>query len=434
MKLNSLIKFATFYHNATIRSDMAKRIMYSIIPELSNKTEIYHTQGVVDYKALVAAAEGRTDIIKYGTLACLDELNHYNQTNTNWHTLTDEDLLRERKEREQLKSNIIAMREAAKSGNCEDAIDFAIDCFSDQNGWDKSFGGEAWLKIAISLKKLISYDKAIKALKAAGNNNADTQAKLVQILNQIVLELNVFDGLSHNTAEVMNNLIDEEYKNTHNDYDDQSSFAKIKQEEDATKKLMDSKELSNIHDVYKQVKKILFDSGDLNRFKDWTAKIESNPDFYKRNPRLDTELAVIRLKKNLIGYKTDLNAARDAFKHFIEGVSNEEFLTNTKPTKFRQDLRSILQYGDADVNSSIYAIQIYLVNTIEKHTKDKEMLKLVHNVVEICNKFRDMLREVVRYKDDPEPALYAATNTNTLKHLHEIYNVVSKLVFYFDSL
>jgi len=49
-----------------IKSNMAKRIMYSIILSLATPTEIYHTSGIVDYKALKADTEGIDELVKYG--------------------------------------------------------------------------------------------------------------------------------------------------------------------------------------------------------------------------------------------------------------------------------------------------------------------------------------------------------------------------------
>ena len=62
--------------DADIKHEMAKRIMYSIIPSLAIPTEIYHTSGIVDYKALKAATEGLDDLVRYGVRAVLNELRH----------------------------------------------------------------------------------------------------------------------------------------------------------------------------------------------------------------------------------------------------------------------------------------------------------------------------------------------------------------------
>ena len=114
---------------ATIRSDMAKRIMHSILPSIGDANDpswaarITSTKGVIDYNSLAAAAEGRHDIIKYGTLACVEEVRHYNARKYN----TPNDIY------------TMALKEA-KSGNFEDAIDICIESFQDIENWASAYG------------------------------------------------------------------------------------------------------------------------------------------------------------------------------------------------------------------------------------------------------------------------------------------------------
>src|ERR1700722_2222854 len=65
-----------FSLQANLETDMAKRVMLSIIPALSSETERHHTGGF-DQKALRSAVNGAVDVIKYGTGICVDELEHY---------------------------------------------------------------------------------------------------------------------------------------------------------------------------------------------------------------------------------------------------------------------------------------------------------------------------------------------------------------------
>ena len=69
IKYSKILEKAKFYEllsQADIKSDMAKRIMFSILPHVADKTQIHMTGGVVDYNALAYAVSGRKDIIKYG--------------------------------------------------------------------------------------------------------------------------------------------------------------------------------------------------------------------------------------------------------------------------------------------------------------------------------------------------------------------------------
>ena len=71
-RVKSLKLVNNILKEATIRSDMAKRIMYSILPSTVDPSQVVMSGGVVDYKALDAAVEGAADIIAFGTLSVAD--------------------------------------------------------------------------------------------------------------------------------------------------------------------------------------------------------------------------------------------------------------------------------------------------------------------------------------------------------------------------
>jgi hypothetical protein len=57
-----------FYKIASLKSDMATRIMYGIVAPM-NET--------IDYPALELAVAGAKDVIKFGAISCSDELEYY---------------------------------------------------------------------------------------------------------------------------------------------------------------------------------------------------------------------------------------------------------------------------------------------------------------------------------------------------------------------
>lgn len=440
MSVEDLIKQATLYCEATLRSDMAKRIMYSIIPGLADKTQIYHTQGVVDYKALQAAAEGRRDMIKYGTLACLGECEHYRPTPE-----PGSDIPGIMQAKEIQSKKVSHFIDQAKKGKYEDAIDFALQCFADYRGWAKSFGGKAWENIAKTVKKLITYDNELLELKTTPKPSKENQQEITQVLQQIIMEMNVFDGLSHNTAEVMNNLIEEELKaqNPNLSMVADEWPKKYQDEQRKMKKLMDAKEINNIFDVYKQVKQDLVDSGEINRFKDWTSKLESSPEFYKRNPKLERELALIRVKKLMIGYKHDLNIGRDILKNFIEKVSSEIFIKDTNPMSFFHLVRNKIHIEDASLNNTITNIRFFFRNHLRAYGIDKHLEKEIEFVSDLTDQIKAKTRMLIDSSNYTSEALSDHSsvmaerqriNTKVVRELGELFNLVSRLVFFLDSL
>jgi hypothetical protein len=249
-----------------LRSDMAKRIMYSIIPSVSDSVQVHHTHGVVDYNALIAAAEGRHDLIKYGTRACVREINHYQKSG---HTIYEE-----------------LMKEHDK-GNYYDIAKKAVEMFGDFPSWATSFGGKPWFNIANSLLKIVTYSDELMVTNRQKNSSADYWDKSIQIMNSIVIEMNVLDGLAHNTDSIMRNMTNEEAL-------DRKGGASV--EFDRIKKLMDAKELTNAIDVYRIVEAELIESGDIYRYKDWTKRLRNTPDYLK--PKNNTEeMFRIRFRK-----------------------------------------------------------------------------------------------------------------------------------------
>jgi len=279
---------------AALRHDMAKRIMYSILPAVADPMQVKHTEGVVDYKALEYAIEGYDKIIDYGLLACNEEIKHYLPS----------------KSSPDYKEEI---RKLISTKKYEDAAKLCIKLFEDKGGWETNYGGEAWKKIAETLYDMILISDALK--------RPGSQDHKINLMKQMVVELNIFDGLSHNTSAVLPNLIEIEEKLL-------GAHTTIENDEvSKTNRLMDAKELSDYMDVYKEVEPHLQESGDIHKFKDWNTKLRTDPRYHKSNENRKIDLIKIRLKKEILGLKriNDIYGFLDNMKkEYAENMKKEE--------------------------------------------------------------------------------------------------------------
>jgi TPP-dependent pyruvate/acetoin dehydrogenase alpha subunit len=124
-----LIKLCSLFSEATIETDMAKRIMLSIIPHVMTKDENYQYKGT-DYKALRAAVHGARDLIKYGSKACVVEMSHYGNNGGN-----------SSKEQDQIYK---AKQKAETLWNANDyksCLKLCTTSFNDVDHWAHAYGG-----------------------------------------------------------------------------------------------------------------------------------------------------------------------------------------------------------------------------------------------------------------------------------------------------
>jgi hypothetical protein len=151
----NIVKLASVFLQATLRSDMANRIMYSTLPhfnpELVREIESAESGvmiGPKDINALQSAVSGAKDIIRLGVISCFDELEF----------LEDGNPLKHLKNFPQ--SNKV---EPTNIHLWLDLIGRCSDAFGETDKWFENFGGEAWKKIADQLKKITeSYSKYLK--------------------------------------------------------------------------------------------------------------------------------------------------------------------------------------------------------------------------------------------------------------------------------
>ncbi len=399
-----------FMCNTSLRGDMAKRIMFSILPSVASTAQIIGTGGVVDYRALAVACNGRHDIIKYGTRACVHETCYYQGTEPR---------------KEEIKALVKDEKYAA-------AIQIAVDLFSQHEKWNNSYGGKAWEAIARSVQRLVISDAQLKNIRngPSGNRIPETE---IDIMKTIVMELNIFDGLSHNTDIVMRNLVDlehAEYNEKHPVRDDNEARVRANLRNtnmSDIKNMMDSKELVNPVDVFNEIEGILRQNGDTLIFKDWIDRIHKDPAYRTINHSLREEKFWIRYRKSSLAYKVciqkfweilmtetaalqelmvgkpvyDANAAETHKAQAIHAVSSlknsvsnlEQMILNTA-NEFEPPLngqpKGAIQIKAAALNSKLYSLRVEINN---------------HDA-----NYNDLWREVVVHKSKEPQALIDVHN------------------------
>ena len=297
-KIFSTINRYFLLSQAGLRHDMAKRIMYSLIDVIDDpgakgfriegpkayakmlgEEYPYTTPHPVDMHALNLAIEGWKDIVKYGTKAVVGELRHSPRS-------------------ESMKNPYPTVYHKAsqllQDGKYLEALDLAIEDYA--KPWQSSFGGPAWGKIAVQVKEILLLGKKIEE----DPSNHDHKVNMV-------IALNVFDGLAHNTASIMKNLT--KLENYENKGEGDSDYKRILE-------LMDAKELRKRLDVWRAIKPEI-EGMDSIRFKPLRKKLHDmeleqirslTPEEKKqREEDLKIEKATIRFKKQLIGYLTSID-------------------------------------------------------------------------------------------------------------------------------
>jgi hypothetical protein len=379
---------------ASVRSDMAKRIMHSILPSVADPAQVTTTKGVVDYKSLAAAAEGRHDIIKQGTFACIEELSSYK------HRDYDNDDV------------YFKALNFAKSGDYWSAIIICINAFADNTGWMKGWGGEAWKKIAQTISKIIQLDAHLNKLRK-NRTHPDFVDNEIDTLNDIVIYLNVFDGLAHNNGSIMGKLIAEEKKESEAKgfaYDDLA-------EEIAVKRLMDAKELENPVHVFKEIENTLKGTGDIYRWKDWTGKLTRQPDY-----RIDTDTHSVNMIR--ISFHKEI---MEYIKKISLDLSKLEVALNSGAEAVALDNKVAVSRLMGEIMSTLYMIEQDAMYAYEKEEHSDAIKKFFYEVYELIDNSYSKLDELRDMLDDPN-------NKNTESLLNYIRLFYQKAALIIQSL
>lgn len=270
MKPDEILLLANhFLKQADLKSNMAKRIMFSLLPHLAPQTQVHATKGMVDFNALKQMIPGAKELLRYGTLACLDELIF---------SFSGQD---------------ITVKWAKKQKHNIDQLDYSktlkiiIDLFK-RGTWLPDAGGPTWIRIAETLAAIQNSLETYQEAKKGYDYQAQADA-----LMEMTSYMNVLDGLAHNTGKIMERLISYEGSN------DPEYRTKID-------RLMDSKELQDPEDVLQEILPTLEQSDAPLTMKDWVSAARQRKHQYQGEQTQRQEaIRIIRLKKLLLQSLTD---------------------------------------------------------------------------------------------------------------------------------
>jgi hypothetical protein len=376
---------------ASIRTDMAKRIMHSVLPAVADQDQVVTTKGVVDYTSQIAAAEGRHDIIKYGTRACLGEMVYYL-----WKTedFTPEEVEDARKKSygdlpEYNRKLYEKGKDLEQNGDYKGAIDICVAGFGQYDHWNEAYGGKAWEKIAKTIQKLVELDKEYEIIRK-DKFNPEKVDKEIEILNNIIIYMNVFDGLSHNTGSIMGKVIDQESQDLgYNSYDENKKV----------KKLMDSKELKEPVHVYRAIEKILQEGSDIYRYKDWTGKLRAHPEY-----KVDLEFQAFSLAK--VEIHKQIMEHVDKLRVGLSLITNELEKTKQNPKYFTYDRLEEIQYLSKPIKQ---ARDVLVTARHSKELKDNDLfIKYFSDISNILFDISDQLTTLGYTIQDILSAVYGS--------------------------
>lgn len=333
-----------FYKQASLRSDMANRVMDSII--YNYKEDKYKP----DIHSLELAASGAKKIIEYSAIAAIDEMKrHYKKdpkplipfdNGTNVPAVTKENIT-----------------EFAK------LYDILSKLFFDINNWDHLFGSNPWGKITkilydlcIHYNQYLHTDKSdLGPLPKPDPKNPDYKPPTpipgtgyIKILREIIVDMNLFDHMSHNNGSIYTklSLIEKSKRNS-----DESDLERIQ-------RLMHAKELGKVTDVYHETE----DSLDTKLpFKDYITKIRNDPEYFNYNPEnVSGQIKRIKVKKNTTA---TLSVILDTISNFRKVLPNNISKLNNP------------QLNINDINEAIEASKITIESLLLSLTEIDPIVK-----------------------------------------------------------
>jgi hypothetical protein len=226
----------------------------------------------------------------------------------------------------------------------------------------------------------------------------------------IVVELNVFDGLSHNTASVMEKVLKEEYQ----DRIKKTPDTKTSYEEElkAVKNIMDAKELSKHVDVFSEIEDELRGGGYLGAYKDYATKLRNAPEYVKQDyANKVKELFKIRIRKEMLPIVSQLNILKDDFRRELSGLKDDE-------------LADEVEIGHLSNRFS----QLIWDTTIAANKVGKDP-RFENN--ELLKSFLENLKKIVDMRQLKKIALDDEIYVSEAK---KIYDMISSTVYFLDSI
>lgn len=370
---------------ADLKHDMVKRVMYSLI-QATAPVYIGGTSpdGVWDYKAQDYAIEGVGDIVKYGTAICVDEMR-----NLPTMTRNDSDL-----------SVYINAKKLLDSKDYENCLDILIEGFKSPKWGKGGYGGKPWVTITETIKKLNYLNNEFKRnsedMKKKQSEqdrdkmlDADTELK-----KQILIYLNVFDGLSHNSGSVLEKLIEKEH------LDKYPKLPYGQTLKDITR-IMDSKNLKDPKNTFKIVKDHIETP---IQYKEWMNRLDKKHSDSEKD-ELDLEMVLIRLSRDssLIskieelniheGQRTDLLFLKD-LKKFNEMKQGKKYdIYQGEASDLIAKYNDILEFNQVELRHIYKTINNSISN------KNNGLLLSALKIIKDCDHIQDLffnLKQEVR--------------------------------------
>lgn len=319
MTLARILKLAYRFDKIAIslESDMAKRIMLSIIPSFTNPGENQATYGLPDFTVLSSAVKGAERILKYGTMACVKEMYYFGET---WNNNLSEDDHPDSKYAKARKA-VDDAENALKKGDRSTALRICAESFDNVAGWAALFGGKKWAKIAKTLIQIDSiYTRLSHMSQATPEQKEDPKfyENQREAMREIVLYMNVFDGLAHNSGSIYDKMLSYEEE-------EKGSPGNLLNVEH----MMHAKELNNPVDVYRQIEDTLQTSEDQYGYRDWVRKVRNHPDYRNYSGRSETVEARIRMIAVKKGFMNLVDELNDACGKLRQVGSNFDFLSKS---------------------------------------------------------------------------------------------------------
>jgi len=295
-----------FYKEASLSSDMAARILFP----LSSKETFDFITGRI-------AAKGAIDVLFYGAKTVTAELDYYPSLGREKISIFEIDrLLRNRP----VKKNI---------ANYIKILKLATELFRKKGKWSLGFGGEAWAQISNTLYEVaIWYEKYLNAEKYSDDEE--------QAIRRIIIYMNKFDGLAHNSGTIYNKMITHELINTGEDERNYQKNLKT------IEKLRDMSESKNTGDIVREVSPHL----DIELpFKDYLSKIRRTEEYRSHDPkRIEKHLENVQERKQvknnindfIFNIKEIMKSAESLIKYteedFLGWFKNKKFIDDAKYT------------------------------------------------------------------------------------------------------
>lgn len=430
--VDKLLSLCGFYKQATIETDMAKRIMLSVLPSVMTDTEKFHSGGF-DYKALKSAANGVKDLIKYGTAACVEEMQFYGAgirqqyeriTERSITNISEEEFKNFKTIQNKFKNieNVIEnVRNLKQNKQYKECLLELVDKFNDVDAWEHAYGGKAWGKIAETLLKMYEKKEMLDLIRQEFATNRDPKtdylALEVETLREIIVLMNVFDGLAHNNGSVMPKVVQEEFKDLPHSYsnldedDEETREIDVDKEIRRVKDLMDAKEINDPFTVYKTLQKIIERPENKHLFGDWIERIKSHPEFAKAKnlKEMRVELDVIKARKKIIEIFQGFDKKLEAIYTLKDQIINTHDETQNKQLIHRlynetRQLRELASNVDGTL-SNMYYYEYKSIAGQLKHIKET-----FYN-----SKFKNILNQMVARLDSAKygDSIYN-TDTNVL--------------------